>query len=155
VSFDRIEIREYSLCLGNNPATTHGPPLSIDWDYNEAGTFQVDDYETTRPPRRISKSMIVPGFVREEILLDQTDATKKQVNATITAVQADRHRRQMTIAKQEFEEWHIALETIGRRMRRFKKGISKQREEELLWENAAMITAEKQTIAISQKTVDV
>jgi hypothetical protein len=92
--------------------------------------------------------MKVPGFVREEILLDQTDATKKQVNATITAVQVDRHRRQMSIAMQEFEEWHIALETIRRRLRRFKKGILKQWEEELLWENAAMIMAEKQTIAI-------
>jgi hypothetical protein len=153
VSFDRIEIREYSRCLGNNPATTHGPPLSIDWAYNEAGTFPLDDYETTRPPRRISQQMLVPGFVREEILMDQTDATKRQMNATITAIKLDRHRRQMTIAMQEFEEWHIALETIRRRLRRFKKGISKQREEELLWENAAMIMAEKQTMANATKTV--
>jgi hypothetical protein len=96
--------------------------------------------------------MLVPGFVREKILLDQTDVTKRQVNATIAAIRVDRHRRQITIAMQEFEEWHIALETIRRRLRRFKKGISKQREEELLWENAAMIMAKKQTIAISTKT---
>jgi hypothetical protein len=152
VSFDRVEIREYSRCLGNNPATTHGPPLSIDWAYNKAGTFQLDDYESTRPPRRISQQMLVPGFIREEILMDQTNVTKRQINATIAAIQVDRHRRQICVAMQEFEEWHIPLETIRRRLRRFKKGISKQREEELLWENAAMIMAEKQTIAT--KTVD-
>jgi hypothetical protein len=149
VSFDQVEIREYALCLGNNPATTHGPPLSIDWDYNEAGTFGLEEYETTRPPRRITQGMKVPGVVREEMLLDQTDVTKEQINATIAAIQVDRQRRQICVAMQEFEEWHIPLETIRRRLRRFQKGISKQREEELLWENAAMIMAEKQTIPIA------
>jgi hypothetical protein len=154
VSFDRVEIREYARCLGNNPATTQGPPLSIDWAYNEVGTFRLEEYEENHPPRRIAKRMLVPSYMREEILLDQTNTTKRQINDTIKAIRVDRNRRQVCVAMQEFEGWHIRMETIRRRLRRCRKGISKQREEELLWENAAMVMAEKQAIAIATKMVD-
>jgi hypothetical protein len=152
VSFDCIEIREYSRCLGNNPATTHGPSLSIDWDYSEARTFGLEEYENSRPPRRISSQMLIPGSVRETIILEQTDATKRQINAMNSEIKGIRHRRQLSIAMQEFDEWNLVFESIRRKFKRLKTGISKKREMELLWENARTILAEKQGSITDEET---
>jgi hypothetical protein len=152
VSFDYIEIREYSRCLGNSPATTHGPSLSIDWDYSEARTFKLEDYEKSRPPRRGSLQMLVPGSLRETIIMEQTDATMRQINAMKSEIQAARHRRQLSMAMQEFDEWNLLFESIRRKLKRLKTGISKKREMELLWENAGTILAEKQGNVMDEET---
>ena len=136
VNFGDVEIREYARCLGDNPATTHGPPLAIDWRYSIVGTYELEDYEASRPPRRATNQMLVPGFVREQILLEQTDATKRQINEKINALKVARHQRQMCVAMQKFEDHHLIFESIGRKFRRFKTGVSKKKEQELLWEDA-------------------
>lgn len=136
VSFDKIEIREYSRCLGLNPATTYGPSLSIDWGYNEAGTYDLEEYESSRPQRRATQQMLVPGSVREEILLNHTDVTRKQISQAIAENKVARSKRQMCIAMQEFEDWAKLGETLMRRWRRMRSGISKKKEQQLLWENA-------------------
>ncbi len=143
VNFDQIHIREYSRCLGDNPATTHGPPLSIDWQYNIAGSYDLEEYEQSRPERRVSQQMLIPGSVREDILLKTTDVTKKQMNCVMNEIKAARHRRQLCVAMQEFEDWNLLGEAIVRRLRRLKNGISKKREQELLWEKARITMESK------------
>jgi hypothetical protein len=143
VSFDQIEIREYSRCMGDNPATTHGPSLSIDWDYSVAGTYAVDEYEDTRPPRRVSQQMCVPRAIREDILMTHTDITKKDMKKAVEEIRVARCRRSMSVAFQELEDWHRFGEFVCRRFRRWRSGISKQREQELLWENAQRVLADK------------
>jgi hypothetical protein len=63
VSFDKIKIQEYSPILGVNPATSHAPPVTIDWKYSQAATNLLDDYEETRSPRRDKSQMMLPGWV--------------------------------------------------------------------------------------------
>jgi len=136
VSFGNIEIREYARCLGNNPATTHGASLAIDWKYENVGTYTVDEFEETRPPRRVANQMLVPATLREEILLEHTNTTKRQLTMNEAELKGIRHRRQMTVAMQDFEQWHIFFESMTRKFRRFRTGVTKKREEEILWENA-------------------
>jgi hypothetical protein len=50
----------------------------------------------------------------------------------------------MSVAMQEFEEWQILLEPVQRRLRQIRRGVSKKREEELLWEKATASMEEKQ-----------
>lgn len=149
VVFGKIHIREYSRCLGDNPATTHGPPLSIDWHYNPAGSYDVEEYEQSRPERRVTQQMLIPGSIREEILLQTAEVTKKQINSTISEIKLARHRRQMSVAMQEFEEFSLFGETILRRLRRLRSGVSKRREQELLWEQARA-TMEAKTAAAAK-----
>jgi hypothetical protein len=136
VNFATIAIREFARALGDNPATTNGPPLALDWDYEDLGPLSVDEYERTRPPRRITDQMVIPGTVRERILLSQTETTKHQIKQRIGEVRNSRHKRQVTVAMQDFEEWHVVFEFLARKFRRMRSGISKQREQELLWEQA-------------------
>mmetsp|Transcript_19406 Transcript_19406/g.23128 ORF Transcript_19406/g.23128 Transcript_19406/m.23128 type:complete len:181 (+) Transcript_19406:176-718(+) len=139
VSFDNISVREYSRCMGNNPATTHGPSISIDWAYEEVGTFSLEDYEANRLPRRQTSQLIIPSRVREKIILEHTNVTKKQINNSVSNIQAARHKRQTTFAMQQFEEFHIIAQSLRRKIRRLNSGISKKRESELLWENAKRV----------------
>lgn len=153
VSFHKVEIREYSRCIGDNPATTHGPPLSIDWEYNVAGSYAVDEYEETRPPRRVSHQMVVPGAIREDILSSHAGVTKKEIQKVTAEVKATRHRRKMSVALQEVDDWMSLGEAIARRLRRLRTGISKKREQELLWENAQRIMKAKSTPSSSNQHV--
>ena len=156
VSFNQIEIREYARCMGDNPATTHGPPLSIDWDYNVAGTYAVDEYEDTRPPRRVSQEFCVPRAIREDILLTHTDVSKKEMKKAVAEIRTIRQRRITSVAFQELEDYHRFGEFIARRFRRWRSGISKQREQELLWENAQRVLEVKSADSKSDdsKSVD-
>jgi hypothetical protein len=136
VTFDKIHIREYSRCLGDNPATTHGPPLSIGWQYNVSGAYDLEEYEESRPRRRATQQLLVPGSIREEMLLFHSDVTRKQISNSVAEIKVVRHRRQMCIAMQEFEEWAWLGETIVRRLRRLRSGVSKKKELQKLWEDA-------------------
>lgn len=68
VSFDTVEVREYPIILGDNPAVSEGPPLTIDWDYDNVDEFGLDEYETTRPPRRGTVEMNIPANIRVDCL---------------------------------------------------------------------------------------
>lgn len=165
VNFDSIRIREFGRALGDNPSTTHGPPLTLDWEFQDTEPVKVDEYELTRPPRRITQQMMIPGNVRENILLSQTETTKKQIASMVSQIRSSRHQRQTCVAMQDFEEWHELFEFVTRRFRRFRKGITKEREQELLWEKAQQIQREKeqqqqgnetqsQEDAVSDDTID-
>lgn len=145
VSFDQIEIREYSRCLGDNPAVTHGPPLSIDWAYRVAGSYDVAEYEENRPKRRGNQEMLVPGSVREDILFEHTNVTSTQIQRTTSEIKTIRHRRQVCVVMQEFEDWAWFGETVARRFRRFRSGISKEQEQKMLWENAQRLRDTKKS----------
>jgi len=68
VSFDTVEVREYPIILGDNPAVSQGPPLTIDWEHDNEDTFSLDEYETTRPPRRVTVEMSIPPDMRLDCL---------------------------------------------------------------------------------------
>jgi|EP00521_Asterionellopsis_glacialis_P009696 hypothetical protein len=52
VSFDRITVREYSMTLGDNPSCSYGPPVQLDWDYDENDSRDVDEFEDARSKER-------------------------------------------------------------------------------------------------------
>lgn len=70
VHFEQITIREYPIMLGDNPGGTTGPPLTIDWQHDPSTevTVGVDEYEETRPARRLYLEMAIPASERTFIL---------------------------------------------------------------------------------------
>ena len=122
VSFGNLEIRQYSRCLGDNPATRNGPPLTIDWSYVDAGSVALDDYENSRPRRRQTNAMLLSGPDRQSILLEETNTTLKEIDAVRTQILNSRHQRQLSIAMQEFDEWQHVLESLKRKLKRFRSG---------------------------------
>merc|ERR1712224_928579 len=39
VSFSSVQVREYDLCLGDNPSVGTGAPVSLDWSYHNEESY--------------------------------------------------------------------------------------------------------------------
>jgi hypothetical protein len=52
VKFDKIQIREYALTVGDNPSCSNAP-ISLSWEYNPAHEVHtIDEYEQQHPERK-------------------------------------------------------------------------------------------------------
>jgi hypothetical protein len=73
VSFHSVIIREYGRCVGDNPAVSSGPPISLGWDYLPNREVPIDHYESDiRPPGpRTRKDFFLTPQKRFHILLDE------------------------------------------------------------------------------------
>ena len=46
VRFSTVHVREYNVCLGDNPSVAQGAPISLDWHYTKEVSYELDEYET-------------------------------------------------------------------------------------------------------------
>jgi len=109
VSFANVQVREYDLCLGDNPSVSTGAPVSLDWSYKHESSCSLDEYEfemntfsssssssflRDRSPSERFHLLRQLGYSRDEIALasftakrirDERERTVRQVerNATI------------------------------------------------------------------------
>jgi hypothetical protein len=110
ITIDSLQIREYPRCLGVNPSTSTGPPLTIGWQYRNATpsgsnkknsdqakekeerVISVDEYEELRGARREKSEMLVPASAREDMLAEWGHS-RMEMNMASKAVMVDRSRR--------------------------------------------------------------
>eukprot|EP00536_Pseudo-nitzschia_multiseries_P018547 jgi/Psemu1/56166/gm1.56166_g len=46
VQFSSVEMREYDICIGDNPSVARGAPISLDWTYQgREYCYSLEDYE--------------------------------------------------------------------------------------------------------------
>lgn len=128
-------------CIHRHPETIKGPPIGIDWKYQEVGTFDLEEFETQQKNSnhivRRRWRLLIPAKVREALLIE-CGATEEEMNAVVAEVRKHQQQRRESFESQDLESWFLLKETCKRRFRRWKTGVSKQREQELLWETAAV-----------------
>jgi hypothetical protein len=73
VSFHAVIIRDYERCVGDNPAVSSGPPISLGWDYLTNREVSVDHYEADirLSGPRTRKDFFLTPQKRFHILLDE------------------------------------------------------------------------------------
>ena len=69
VSFDIVIVREYGMTLGDNPSCSYGPPVCLDWDYEETKNLPLEHYEKQRAQRRAMRQMVLSYYRRCDILM--------------------------------------------------------------------------------------
>mmetsp|Transcript_37348 Transcript_37348/g.54606 ORF Transcript_37348/g.54606 Transcript_37348/m.54606 type:complete len:333 (+) Transcript_37348:322-1320(+) len=96
IDFKDVVIREYSITLGDHPNCSIGPPISLDWEFEEFHPLALDEYESVRGRRRNLRQMLlnyyhrkhlfehVLGFSKEEIKKAQKDVHKVKRQREIT-----------------------------------------------------------------------
>lgn len=86
VTFKEIQMRHYDQTLGDHPNTSYGPPITLDWNYEESEAVGVDAYEEKRGKRRTMQQMMMNYYVRKNTLMwsygHSEEELKKATRAT-------------------------------------------------------------------------
>lgn len=96
VKFNAIEIREYPMTLGDHPNCSYGPPVTLDWDYEELGLIDVNHYELARPNRRNLRQMMMNYYHRKNLLMHHWGFTKEELKAATKEVNKTKRQRKVT-----------------------------------------------------------
>jgi hypothetical protein len=113
VQFSNIEMRFYNRILGDNPAVEYGPPIQLDWSYNDQNIFltSIDEYETHRLPRRTRRQLAMSEGTRWNLMIHQFGYTHDEITECANKVKKIKKQREKskmtTIAgekRQEFAE---------------------------------------------------
>lgn len=98
VQFGEIQIREYSITIGDNPSCSNGAPISLDWFHTKSDLlFQLENYEEYREPHRRQHAQLrMPKKVRLDILHNNWDFSLRSILAAEHETDLVRNKRQKT-----------------------------------------------------------
>jgi hypothetical protein len=125
LSFGTISIREYPICLGDNPGGTGGAPLTIEWNHQSEASLDFELYEGSRPQRRTQAELSMPASVRFDILR-AAGFSRQEIQQAVKQANIVRSRRRRTVEMmhmapvQEFSEKIIKGTTKALSFRRKK-----------------------------------
>ncbi|KAG7339594.1 hypothetical protein IV203_025066 [Nitzschia inconspicua] len=94
VSFSTIEIRDYPMTIGDNPAVSRGVPITIEWAFTSVKTIPVSVLDPTFPHRR-EDSLVLSSLERARILKD-LGYSKLELKEAVCRTDRDRQKRQET-----------------------------------------------------------
>ena len=140
VSFGTVEIREHDIILGDNPAVSSGAALTIDWEHFDEDSFELDEYESTRPEKRTCSEMSIPERYRFEIL-KRCDYSTREIVAQAKETEVLRLQRLETSNQLYRQQAHEKAE-------RFQRGFvnmftsKKKKERQLLQQSKCIVDAQ-------------
>ena len=139
VSFSNVEIREYPVILGNSPAVSNGPPLSIDWMFHPHPCLNLEEYETDRPPRRSYLQMAIPSRIRQT-MLQTSGHSKREIQKQIKEANIHRSKRRHTVSMLHQKQLHEMVEKTKRSIRNF---MTKKKVREIRFIESSMDIAKR------------
>jgi len=118
VVFKDVLIRQYSQTIGDNPAVSYGPPISLDWEYEQEEPVELEKYEEDRSPRRTMRQMILSYYQRRNVLTWQYGAAEEELREAKRAAKKIKAHRSFTNSLLPALPFEAAFESAGRKMRR-------------------------------------
>lgn len=119
VGFGRIHFRSYQQTVGDNPAVSYGFPISLDWEYEEDGEMQVDDYELQKGTRRRNtKQLAMSYYKRKSRLLEEYGIEKEELERARKDCNKAKFRRGVTTLTLPIWKVEDILESTGRKAKR-------------------------------------
>ena len=96
VRFSNVAIRDYSLCPGDNPSVSRGVPISLDWDYDEEHSYNINKFEDGRfGQRRFAGELKLPSLERIQ-LLKGVGYSRGEINERVKDVRKAKEKRLST-----------------------------------------------------------
>jgi hypothetical protein len=113
VTFQNVDIQEFSMTLGDHPAACSGPPVRLDWDASlKFYEVHIKKYERLRLPRRNRKQLKLSLQQRHNILVKERGFSFEEVKGA----------------------WHDALEIRRQRKETLERGLALMKWDEV-WES--------------------
>jgi len=103
VSFSTVDVRDYSLCLGDNPAVSRGAAISLDWGYDDERTYEINNYECDRTKHRRSAEALKITSIERIHLLKDIGYSRGQIKEQTQKTHRDKERRIKTRRRVEHE----------------------------------------------------
>mmetsp|Transcript_9538 Transcript_9538/g.12627 ORF Transcript_9538/g.12627 Transcript_9538/m.12627 type:complete len:334 (-) Transcript_9538:291-1292(-) len=120
VSFDKVDIHEFNMTLGNHPSAVTGPPVMLDSeDKSRASSWTLDDYERNRGARRTRKNLKMSMKTRCGILQKEANFSAKDITKAWEEAMVVRRQRRETlkggVAQMAYEDfWESATRKLHR-----------------------------------------
>jgi hypothetical protein len=119
VKFMSIQIRLYGQTVGDNPAVSYGPPIQLDWDYEQNDDIPVEVYEATRGKRRNMKQMVLSYYHRKNLLSWQYGVMEDELKKAKKDAKKTKLKRSITRALLPIMTVELALESASRQAKQF------------------------------------
>jgi|Transcript_6942 hypothetical protein len=124
VSFKDVQIRDYNLTVGDNPSVSYGPPLSLDWEYEERSALCINEYEESRPARRSLRQMALNYYQRTNILTHTYGHSEEDFKEAKKEIKKVKKQRSLTRAMVQFHKVEDFVESASRKAKRAISGSS-------------------------------
>ena len=116
VRFGTVLVRDYEIILGDHPCCSFGPPLTIDWDYQEGEPLDVDSYEAENALSRLTRergSMHLNYFARKYLLREHY--TEQDFKSAIKEINRIKMNRTIT---SKLANYHDVVESACQKLKR-------------------------------------
>lgn len=123
VRFGNVAIRHYSQTLGDNPSCSYGPPVQLDWDFEENDPLSVDNYEDKRAPRRSPRQMVLSFYLRKNLLMFYYGVSEDEIKVCKRQIKREKLHRSLTASSLVLMPVEAAWESAARK---FKRVMSKK-----------------------------
>jgi len=145
VSFTKVDIREYERVLGDNPSVRTGPPLSIGWRYAPNPiSMDLNAFEEGKGSPRVSSEFLVPKNVRETMLKEHADISRREMVTAVREVMKEKSRRRNTVTNLHMQKSEEKVERVKRKIKKIiKRRPSYETAQAQLWDEAHAIAMEK------------
>lgn len=95
VSFGSVIVREYNQVIGDHPEVRVGPPISLGWDYVQSAALSLDDYEKSKPQKRIVRRLT--SVTRKNLLHNVFGYSEEEIRSVEKEVQKIQKKRGQTL----------------------------------------------------------
>ncbi|EEC43065.1 predicted protein [Phaeodactylum tricornutum CCAP 1055/1] len=117
VQFGAIEIREYNRIVGDHPDVKVGPPVSLGWEYNVREPVDINEYEATRPSRKVYLRM--SSITRKNMLHNVFGIDEEEIASSEKEVQRIKKQREASNKQSKTgEKVESAFQSMKRKFRR-------------------------------------
>lgn len=79
VCFASVEVREYTVTIGDHPCCTQGCPLSLDWEYRQGQVTTVEAFESTRATKRRHRNCLRTSWEERRDILSQESISEWEI----------------------------------------------------------------------------
>ena len=136
IRFSTIEIRSYSRILGDNPSCSHGPAISIGWEYDSASvTVNVDEFEYYRTNDRLESADLVLSRDEREGILEEIGYSCQEIVGAVRRNVKVKNRRRQTVNNLPVARFEEMVEKATRLVKRslFKKSTTTTKNSSLVY----------------------
>jgi len=121
IKFGTVDVRYYERILGDNPACSSGPSLSIGWFYTTNTKHQnipVNEYEYYRIPIRMESCQLVLPRTKRESMLQEMGYSRQEIAEAVRMNNKIKNQRNQTVNNLSVSKMEEVVEKARQRMKK-------------------------------------